>query len=81
MHEFCKYADGTEVVFSDIRKNKNGDETIWLTKSGGCIIANNNSKIPEKQLRKILDIIADNYFFIVSQWKEYFDMEDIKFYC
>ncbi len=31
LHEFCKYPDGTEVVFSDIRKNKNGDETIWIS--------------------------------------------------
>ena len=28
MYDFCKYPDGTEVVFSDIRKNENGDETV-----------------------------------------------------
>ena len=27
MYDFCKYPDGTEVVFSDIRKNENGEET------------------------------------------------------
>lgn len=31
MHEFCKYADGTEVVFSDIRKNENGEEIVWVS--------------------------------------------------
>lgn len=31
MHPFCKYADGTEVVFSDIRKKENGDECIWVS--------------------------------------------------
>lgn len=31
MHPFCKYADETEVVFSDIRKNDNGEETIWVS--------------------------------------------------
>ena len=31
MYPFCKYADGTEVVFSDIRKNENGDECIWIS--------------------------------------------------
>jgi len=30
MHPFCKYSDGTEVVFSDIRKNDNNEETIWI---------------------------------------------------
>lgn len=31
MHDFCKYPDGTEVVFSDIRKNKKGEETVWVS--------------------------------------------------
>lgn len=31
MHPFCKYADETEVVFSDIRKCDNGEETIWIS--------------------------------------------------
>lgn len=30
MHEFCKYPDGTEVVFSDIRKKENGEEYIRI---------------------------------------------------
>lgn len=30
MHEFCKYYDGTEVVFTDIIKNENGEETIQI---------------------------------------------------
>lgn len=28
MYDFCKYPDGTEVVFSDIKKNENGEETL-----------------------------------------------------
>lgn len=31
MHEFCKYSDGTEAVFSDIRKGENGEEIIWIS--------------------------------------------------
>lgn len=30
MHPFCKYYDGTEVVFSDIIKNDKGEETIQI---------------------------------------------------
>ena len=26
---------------------------VWLTKSGDCILSNNNSKIPENDLNKI----------------------------
>ena len=45
---------------------------VWLTQKGGCIVANNNSKIPEKELRAILEIIANNYFLIISRWKKHF---------
>ena len=57
---------------------------IWLTQSGGCILANNKSKIPQNDLNKLLDIISKHYFFIVSKWKEYYhinDINEIKFYC
>lgn len=30
---------------------------IWLTKSGGCIVANNNSKIPNRDLSELLQTI------------------------
>ena len=31
MHPYCKYYDGTEVVFSDLRKNEEGEDTIWVS--------------------------------------------------
>jgi hypothetical protein len=40
---------------------------VWLTQKGGCIVANNNSKIPEKELREILEIIANNYFLTIAR--------------
>ena len=54
---------------------------VWLTKSGGCIVANNNSRIPEKDLRELLEIVADNYFLIISMRKKHFPSFEIKFYC
>ena len=54
---------------------------VWLTKAGGCIVANNNSKIPEKVLREILEVISNNYFFIISIWKKHFPSFELKFYC
>lgn len=54
---------------------------IWLTKSGGCIVANNKSNIPTKELKKIQELILDNYFLILSRWKEYFKNQELKFYC
>ncbi len=54
---------------------------VWLTKGGGCIVANNNSRIPEKELRKLLKSIEYHYFYVVSRWKEYYGTDEIKFYC
>lgn len=54
---------------------------IWITKSGGCIVANNNSQIPDKDLRELLETITNNYFYIIAKWKEHFQIDNVKFYC
>ena len=54
---------------------------VWLTKRGGCILANNNSQIPVKDLREILETISNNYFIIIAKWKQHFPDQSIKFYC
>lgn len=54
---------------------------VWLTKSGGCIVANNSSRIPEKHLRELLEVIANNYFLIIARWKKHFPSFELKFYC
>ena len=54
---------------------------VWLTKRGGCVVANNKSNIPQKELNELLEIISAQYFVICSRWKEFFITDDIKFYC
>ena len=54
---------------------------VWLTKQGVCIIANNNSNIPQKDLNKLLKVISTQFFFICNEWKRHFDIETINFYC
>ncbi len=57
---------------------------VWLTKTGGCVLANNSSKISKSDLNKLLNIISRHYFFIISKWKEYYKINDvtkIKYYC
>lgn len=36
---------------------------IWLTKSGGTIVANNKSNVPMNDLKKILKVVNDNYVY------------------
>jgi hypothetical protein len=54
---------------------------IWLTKSGGCIVANNKSNIPKQDLNHLLRIIQNDYLYICGEWKKFFGVEKIKFYC
>lgn len=54
---------------------------VWLTKAGGCIVANNSSKIPERELNEILEIVAAQYLLICEEWKNHFKTEEIKFFC
>jgi hypothetical protein len=79
---FWSNENGEPIHVHISKGNPSGNSTkIWLTKSGGCIVANNNSNIPEKDLKKIKESLIYNYFFIISEWKEHFKGEEIKFYC
>ncbi|WP_407923515.1 DUF4160 domain-containing protein [Christensenella hongkongensis] len=66
-----------------IEKGKTGKNAtkVWLTASGGCILANNNGHIPQNVLGDLLDIIAAQFFMICNIWKEHFCINEIRFYC
>ncbi len=44
-------------------------------------MSNNNSKIPENDLNKIIKAIKSNYFYILSEWKTFYGVEEVGFYC
>ena len=78
--------ENNEPIHVHISKGKltQNSTKVWLTKAGGCILANNNSKIPEHELNKILSIVSKHYFLIISKWQEYYKIEskdEVKFYC
>jgi len=33
------------------------------------------------RLNEILEIVQGDFFFICSEWKKFFDVDEIKFYC
>ena len=86
--EICGYKiyfwsnENNEPIHVHVSKGKptQNSTKIWLTKSGGCILSN-NSKIPNNDLNVLLDAITSNYFFIVSYWKKFYEIDEIKFYC
>ncbi len=78
--------ENDEPIHVHISKGKltQNSTKIWLTKAGGCIVANNKSQISEHELNKLLSIISKHYFLIISKWKEYYritNIDEIKFYC
>ena len=56
-----------------------GATKVWITKRGKCILANNNSKIPEKTLRNIMRIIEARSNEITEKWISYFN--EITYFC
>ena len=54
---------------------------IWLTKASGCVVANNRSRIPDRELNQALKFITTEHAVICELWKKYFGTDDIKFYC
>lgn len=75
--------ENQEPIHIHISKGKPNENStkIWLTRSGGCILANNISKIPEKDLNKLMEIIEAQFFLICIEWKKHFKVNEIKFYC
>ena len=45
---------------------------IWLPPESNPILANNNSNIPDKELKRILKMIALNRDSIIAHWYDYF---------
>lgn len=66
------------VHISEGKPNPNATK-IWITRSGGCLLQNYNSSIPERQLRAMMKIIEARSFEIIKKWKETFGT--LSFYC
>ena len=61
------------------KRPKQNATKIWITSSGKCLLANNDSKIPESTLNSVMRIIETRSFEIMSKWKETFG--ELRFYC
>ena len=52
---------------------------LWVTSTGKIIVANNNSKIPEAILRRMIRILEGNSDYIIERWLTQFG--EIRYYC
>ena len=62
-----------EPIHVHVSKSPQKDSTkVWLNKDGSCELINNNSKIPSKELNRIIRVIEDNYELVTSKWIDHF---------
>lgn len=54
---------------------------IWLTRRGGCIVANNKSQIPSSTLKDLCEIISAQHALICDKWRAFFAVDTVSFYC
>ena len=75
--------EGNEPIHVHISKGHpySGSTKVGLTRDGGCILASNGSKIPNKELNELMDFIAAQFFYICDAWKTFFLTDTIHFYC
>lgn len=52
---------------------------VWITKAGKCLLANNNSHIPEGTLKNIIRIIEARSLEVMQKWEKHFG--EIRYYC
>lgn len=63
---------------SERRPAKNATK-IWITRSGKCLLAHNDSRIPTVALKNIMRIIETRSAEIISRWESVFG--EARFYC
>ena len=66
------------VHIAKIRPSANATK-IWITRSGKCLLQNNNSQIPDRELRIMMRVIEARSADVISKWIETFGKTD--FYC
>lgn len=52
---------------------------VWITQSGKCLLAHNQSKIPTKILRNIMAIVEARSDELIEKWYAYFN--EVSYYC
>lgn len=66
------------VHISEGRANANATK-LWITSAGRAILCNNNSRISETMLKRLMRIVEANSQDIILEWKKHFGA--ITYYC
>lgn len=73
--------DPLEPVYVHIAKGtpQPGATKVWITRRGKCLLAHNQSHIPEHVLRNIIAVIETQSAFITEAWRAFFG--EARFFC
>ena len=71
-------AEPVHVHVSEGNPSENAPK-IWITASGKCLLAHNNSNIPSKVLRNIMRIIEARSNEVIQKWITFFG--EATYYC
>ena len=52
---------------------------VWITRSGKCLLANNNSRIPRRTLNIIMRVIEARSMEVVQKWIDFFG--EVIYFC
>lgn len=52
---------------------------FWITSTGKVIVCNNNSRIPEQVLKRLIRVVEANSVEIINEWIERFG--ETRFFC
>lgn len=66
------------VHIAEGRANANATK-LWITSSGKAILCNNNSKIPQRILNRLIRVIEANSAAVIEKWLNCFG--EIKYFC
>lgn len=54
---------------------------VWLTRSGGAILAGGSGRLPAGDADELLRVIAAQHAFICDERCRFFAVDELRFYC
>ena len=59
-----------------IKRPHANDAKMWVLRNGDTVLVHNKNDIPKKDLKKTQEVIKDNVFLIITEWKNRFGRID-----
>lgn len=80
---FFWFNEGDEPIHVHVCKGAPSEHStkVWLTRKGGCIVANNGAQIPKRSLDDLCEIIAAQHALICEKWRSFYMVDEVSYFC